>query len=101
MTVAYGDLKALTEAVEVLSKKLDERVTTIEEWQKQQSNAPLVSQGGGVPPEGQPNVQAINADLDAKIAQYKELLTEYKEQRLASQRPSYYTGAYAGETKEK
>jgi len=101
MTVTYDQLKALTEAVEGLRAKLDERITVIEEWQKSQSkSAPLVSQDGVVPPEGKQAVDTINAEIAAKIAEYKELLAEQKEARLAEQRPSYYTGEYIGETQK-
>lgn len=90
MTVTYEQLKTLTEAVNTLNTKLDERVTAIEQWQ--QKNETKISEGGKPPPEGQPQLDTINADISAKIEEYKALLAEMKEQRLASQRPSYFVG---------
>jgi HK97 family phage major capsid protein len=98
MTVTYEQLKTLTEAVNTLNVKLDERVSAIEQWQ--QKNELKVSEGGKPPAEGQPQLDTINAEISAKIAEYKALIAEQKEQRLAEQRPSYFTGEHAGETKQ-
>jgi HK97 family phage major capsid protein len=97
MTVTYDQLKTLTDAVNTLSKKLDERVTAVESWQAKSEQK--VSQGGTIPAEGQPQLDTINKELSEKIAEYKALIAEQKEQRLAEQRPSYFAGEHAGETK--
>lgn len=99
MSVTYDQLKQLTEQISMLNTKLDERVTVIEEWQKAQSKSALpVSQGGTPPAEGQPQLDTINAEISERIAEYKALLAEQKEMRLAEQRPGIYTGEYEGET---
>lgn len=101
MAVTYDQLKVLTEAVNSLNVKLDERVSVIEEWQKAQNKTALpVSQGGTPPAEGQPQLDTINAEVAAKIAEYKALIAEQKEMRLASQRPSIYSGGYEAETRQ-
>ncbi len=96
--MAYAELKELTEAIAQLNKKLDDRVTAIEEWQKKTDVK--VSQGGGVPAEGLAAVDTINKEISAKIAEYKELQLQEKEARLAAQRPGF-AGNYAGRKHEK
>lgn len=85
--MAYEELKALTEQIHTLNRTLDERVSVLEEAQRKSELK--VSEGGEVPPEGLPQVQAINAEINAKIAEYKALVQEQKELALAAQRPGY------------
>lgn len=85
--MSYDQLKLLTEEIHTLNATLDARVKTIEDWQKQAELK--VSQGGGVPPEGKEAVDTINAEISAKIAEYKALRQEEKEELLAKQRPGY------------
>lgn len=83
----YDVLKKLSEEIQTLNKTLDGRVATLEEWQKK--NDVKVSQGGTVPPEGKAAVDTINAEIQLKIDEYKALVQEEKEMRLAQQRPGY------------
>lgn len=96
--MAYSELKELTEAVQKLNKQLDERVAAIEEWQKKTDLK--VGQGGNPPAEGQPQLDTINAEISAKIAEYKELLAQEKEAKLAAQRPGF-AGNYGGRHHQK
>src|SRR5258708_7135637 len=96
--MSYDQLKQLTEEIHTLNKTLDARVATIEEWQKQTDLK--TSQGGGVPPEGKEAVDTINAEISAKIAEYKALRAEEKEELLAKQRPGY-AGNYGGRKHQK
>lgn len=95
MTVTFEQLKTLTEAVNTLNTKLDERISVIESWQ--QKTELKISEGGKPPAEGQPQLDALNKEISEKIAEYKALQAEHKEMQLASQRPSIYTGVYVGE----
>jgi HK97 family phage major capsid protein len=85
--MAYAELKALSDEIAKLNKTLDERVKTIEDWQAKIDLK--VSQGGGVPAEGKEQVDTINAEISAKIAEYKALVAQEKEAKLAEQRPGY------------
>jgi HK97 family phage major capsid protein len=96
--MAYSELKELTDAVTQLNVKLDERVRSIEEWQAKTDLK--VSQGGGIPVEGKAAVDTINAEISVKIAEYKQLLAEQKEEKLAAQRPGY-AGNYGGRKHQK
>lgn len=87
MAVGYDQLNQLTEQISVLNTKLDERVSAIETWQK--TNELKVSQGGQVPGEGLPQVSALNAEISLKIEEYKALIAEQKEEKLAAQRPGF------------
>lgn len=85
--MAYEELKTLTEEIQKLNKTLDERVSVLEEMQRKHELK--VSEGGNVPPEGLPQVKALNEEINAKIAEYKALVQEQKELALAAQRPGY------------
>lgn len=85
--MAYAELEALTKAVSVLSKHLEERVKTIETWQSKTEEK--ISAGGLVPAEARKELDTINAEISAKIAEYKELLLKEKEAKLAAQRPGF------------
>lgn len=97
MAVAFDQLKALTDEISKLNKTLDERVSAIEEWQAK--NELKVSQGGNVPAEGLPQVNAINAEINAKIEEYKRLRAEEKEEKLAAQRPGFAGHRVPGQQK--
>lgn len=85
--MAYTELKELTEEIQKLNKHLDERVRTIETWQA--STEEKISKGGLVPNEAKQELDTINAEISKKIAEYKELLLQEKEAKLAAQRPGY------------
>jgi len=85
--MAYAELKELTEAVQTLNKHLDERVRTIETWQA--TTEEKISKGGLVPGEAKKELDTINTEISAKIAEYKTLVANEKEERLAQQRPGY------------
>src|SRR5579859_8147048 len=87
MAVAYSELKELTEAVNALNVKLDERVRAVEEWQRK--NEEKISQGGAIPAEGKAALDTINAEISQRIAEYKDLVQQQKEAKLAEQRPGY------------
>lgn len=91
--MAYTELKELTEEIQKLNKHLDSRVKTIEEWQAKTEEK--ISAGGGVPAEARKELDTLNAEINAKIAEYKELVLQEKEQKLAAQRPGY-AGNYNG-----
>jgi HK97 family phage major capsid protein len=91
--MAYSELKELTEQIQTLNKHLDSRVTTIETWQK--ATDEKISKGGTVPSEAKQELDTINAEISAKIKEYKDLLAQEKEAKLAEQRPGY-AGNYAG-----
>lgn len=98
MTVTYDQLKTLTDAIQELNTKMDERIKTVEEWKsKQEARA---GEGGTHPPEGQEGLDTINAEISAKIAEYKELIAQQKEEKLAAQRPGY-AGNYLGRANQK
>ena len=86
----YELLNKLTDEVSKLNKSLDERVSTVEQWQAK--NELKISAGGDIPAEGKAAVDTLNADINAKIAEYKKLLADEKELRLASQRPGFNSG---------
>lgn len=90
--MGYTEIADLTKAVSKLNKDLDERVKTVEEWQAKTEEK--VSQGGAIPPEGKAALDTLNAEISAKIAEYKALVLEEKEAKLAAQRPGY-AGNYA------
>lgn len=85
--MAYTELKELTEEIQKLNKHLDERVKTIETWQA--ATEEKISKGGLVPAEAKTELDTINADITAKINEYKELLQQEKERKLAEQRPGW------------
>jgi HK97 family phage major capsid protein len=83
------ELKELTEAVQTLNKHLDERVKTIETWQAKTEEK--ISKGGLVPAEAKSELDTINAEISTKIKEYKDLLAQEKEAKLAEQRPGWQT----------
>src|SRR6266566_6215232 len=89
--MAYAELKELTEAVQKLNKHLDERILAIETWQK--ATDEKISKGGVVPPEAKQELDTINAEISAKIKEYKDLLLPEKEAKLAAQRPGWQAKA--------
>src|SRR5258708_36102891 len=91
--MAYTELKELTEEIQKLNKNLDERVKTIEANQAKIEEK--ISAGGGIPAEARKELDTINAEITGKIAQYKELVVQEKEQKLAAQRTGY-AGNYNG-----
>jgi HK97 family phage major capsid protein len=89
----YDQLNTLTAEIQKMNKHLDERVKTIEENQAKLDEK--ISKGGAIPAEAKQELDTINAEISAKIAQYKELVLQEKEQKLAAQRPGY-AGNYNG-----
>src|SRR6266568_8600592 len=86
-----AELKELTEEIQKLNKHLDERVLTIEKWQA--ATEEKISKGGLVPAEAKTELDTINAEISAKIKEYKELLLQEKEAKLAAQRPGWQSKA--------
>lgn len=91
--MSYDQLKQLTEEIHTLNGTLDSRVKTIETWQSKWEEK--ISQGGLVPAEAKQQLDTINAEISARIAEYKALKEQEKEQKLAAQRPGY-AGNYNG-----
>ncbi len=85
--MAYDQIALLTQEVSKLNKSLDERVKTVEEWMSKTEEK--VSQGGAIPVEGKAALDTLNVEISAKIAEYKALVAEEKEAKLAAQRPGY------------
>lgn len=85
--MGYTELKDLTEAVTKLNTQLDQRVKTVEEWMSKAEEK--ISQGGAIPAEGKAALDTINAEISQRIAEYKELVQQQKEAKLAEQRPGY------------
>ncbi len=98
MAVSSVELKELTEAIQKLNKDLDDRVRTIETWQTKTEEK--ISKGGVVPAEAKVELDSFNAEINAKIAEYKALREQEKEEKLAAQRPGY-AGNYAGKRGQK
>lgn len=98
--MSYDQMRQLAEEVSKLNKTLDDRVSAIEAEQKRRKEDKLISKTATVPGDEQENIDTINAEISAKIAEYKAVVAEQKELKLAEQRPGY-AGNYAGKANNK